>query len=137
MNTMALEWLAEMWPGVSFVHSFPGWVMTGNHRRGADKASLLSRVILPLVDPVIGLFSMSLEESGQRHLFVSTSAAFGGKGVPCDDAARNTRGTVGTGLFLVGHKCDEAENEKAVSALRESAKNAIWENTQRTLQPYL
>lgn len=137
MNTMTLERLAEMWPDVSFVHSFPGWVITGNHRRGADKASLLSRAIWPLVDPLIGLMSMSLEESGQRYLFVSTSAAFGGKGVPWDDAACNSRKGIGPGLFLVGYKCDEVDNDKAVSALRESAQETIWEHTQGKLQPYL
>lgn len=137
MNTMALERLAEMWPDVSFVHSFPGWVMTGNHRRGADKASLLNRAIWPLVDPLMGLMSMSLEESGQRYLFVSTSAAFGGKGVPWDDAACNTHKRVGPGLFLAGQKCDEVDNDKAVSALRERAQDIIWDHTQGKLQSYL
>lgn len=103
----------------------------------AQEASLSNRAVWPLADPLIGLMSMSIEESGQRHLFVSTSAAFGGKGVSCEDEACNTHKGVGPGLFLVSYRCDEVENGKALSALRGIAQVVIWEHTQRKLQPYL
>lgn len=80
MNTMALENLASENPSVTFIHSWPGWVNTGNVRRGRDPNSILAWLIWMLLEPLIALFSFNDDESGQRHLFESTSAAFGGRG---------------------------------------------------------
>jgi hypothetical protein len=52
-----------------------------NVRRGSDPNSIIPWFVWLILEPLIWLFGFSDEESGQRHLFQSTSAAFGGRGV--------------------------------------------------------
>lgn len=133
MNTMALEKLAQQHSRVAFIHSFPGWVDTGNNRRGLSPGSLL----LPLMYPIVRLLSYSDEESGQRHLFESTSAMFGGRGVEWGgEDGVNSTGVRANGLFLVNEKCDCVENKKALGQLRE-AQGEIWAHTMDVLGAYL
>ena len=107
MNTLFLEHLANQNPNVTFLHSCPGWVNTGNVRRGLDFGSFLSWTIWLLLEPLIAIFSFSDEESGERNLFASTSAAFGGKGTPWEGKVGvNSYGKQENGLFLVTSKCD-------------------------------
>lgn len=138
MNTMALETMAKDNEHVTFIHSCPGWVNTGNVHRGLDATSgLMSWVVWLILDPLIHFLSFSDEESGQRHLFQCTSATFGGRGTPWyGTQAVNSREETSNGLFLVGSKCDATPNIKAVSALRHSAQERIWDHTLAVLQPY-
>ncbi|KAJ4263412.1 hypothetical protein NW762_006231 [Fusarium torreyae] len=139
MTTSTLEKLADENPNVTFIHSTPGWVNTGNVRRGLDSPNSLKGWLVWLVlEPLVSLLSFSDQESGQRYLFQSTSAAFGGHGVPREGKPGiNTRGKEAVGLFLVNQKCDCTMNAKAVSALRETAKDKIWDHTVGVLGPYL
>ncbi|KAJ5547894.1 hypothetical protein N7513_005128 [Penicillium frequentans] len=138
MNTMIMEKLASENPDVTFIHSWPGWVNTGNVRRGLDPNSMMGWVIWLFLEPLIGFFSFSDEESGQRHLFQCTSAAFGGRGVPWKGKIGvNTMGKQEDGLFLVNYKCDCTPNLGAVSALREKAQGKIWDHTQNVLRQYM
>ena len=135
MNTMALEKLAEEHPTVTFVHSFPGWVNTGNHRRGTDPSSTLGRFVWPIFGPLMSLLSMSDEESGQRHLFESTSSMFGGGGVQWDgEFGLNTREKRKNGLFLLNQKCECTPNAKVLSSLREQAQKKVWAHTAEVLE---
>jgi hypothetical protein len=91
-----------------------------------------------LLEPLITLLSFSDEESGQRHLFQCTSAAFGGRGVPWKGKPGvNSLQKQGDGLFLVNYKCDCTPNAKVVSTLRQKAQEKIWDHTQEVLRPYL
>ncbi|UNI22195.1 hypothetical protein JDV02_008106 [Purpureocillium takamizusanense] len=138
MNTMAMETLAGANPDVTFLHSWPGWVNTGNVRRGSEPNSILAWLIWLVLEPLIALFSISDDESGQRHLFQCTSAAFGGRGVAWKGGAGvNTREKPENGLFLVNYKCDSSTNAKALRQLREKAQTRIWEHTQEVLRPYV
>jgi NAD(P)-dependent dehydrogenase (short-subunit alcohol dehydrogenase family) len=138
MNTTTLEKLATDNPHVTFIHSWPGWVNTGNVRRGSDPNSIMGWFVWLILEPLIGLFSFSDEESGQRHLFQSTSAAFGGRGVPWKGKPGiNSLEKPADGLFLVNYKCDCTPNAKAVRVLRERALGKIWDHTQDVLRPYL
>lgn len=138
MNTLTLEKLADENPNVTFVHSWPGAVNTGNMRRGWDRNSIMEWVVWLFLEPLIGVFSYSNDESGQRHLFQSTSAAFGGRGISWKGKPGvNSRGGQGNGLFLINHKCDCTPNEKAVPMLREKAQQKVWDHTQEVLRPYL
>lgn len=138
MNTTTLEKLANDNPDVTFIHSWPGAVSTGNVRRGRDPNSILAWVIWLIVEPLIGLIGFSDEESGQRHLFESTSAAFGGRGVPwTGKAGINSFFKEENGLFLVSNKCECTPNAKVLPQLREQAQEKVWEHTQEVLQPYL
>lgn len=139
MNTMALETLANNNEHITFIHSCPGWVDTGNVHRGLDTTSVvMSWFVWLILNPLIHILSFSDEESGQRHLFECTSAAFGGRGIPgSSNQALNSYEKPGNGLFLVSSKCNSTPNAKAISTLRESAKERIWDHTQAVLKPYL
>lgn len=138
MNTTALEKLANDNPHVTFIHSWPGWVNTGNVTRGSDPNSIMGWIIWLLLEPLIRLFSFSDEESGQRHLFQSTSAAFGGRGVPWEGKPGiNSLEKPADGLFLVNFRCDSTPNAKVMRVLRERAQGEIWDHTQEVLGPYL
>jgi NAD(P)-dependent dehydrogenase (short-subunit alcohol dehydrogenase family) len=138
MNTTTLEQLANDNPNVTFIHSRPGWVNTGNVRRGWDPNSIMEWVVRLILEPIIALLSFSDEEAGQRNLFISTSAAFGGRGVPWKGKpGTNSLGNTANGLFLVGPKCGSTLNTKNVSWLRENALVKVWSHTQEVLRPYL
>ena len=138
MNSMTLEKLANDNPNVTFMHSWPGWVNTGNIRRSSDPNSILAWLLWFFLEPLIYLFSFSDEESGQRHLFQSTSAAFGGRGVPWKGKPGiNSLEQPADGLFLVNYKCDCTPNARVMRLLREKAQGKIWDHTQEVLRPYL
>ncbi|KAM0421189.1 hypothetical protein ACHAPT_011081 [Fusarium lateritium] len=138
MNTTTLDKLAAENPTVTFIHSWPGWVNTGNVNRGVDPNTFMSWVVWLFLEPLISLFSFSDEESGQRHLFQSTSAAFGGRGVPWNGKQGiNSLEKQENGLFIVNYKCDCTPNAKVMPALREKAQGKVWEHTQEVLLPYL
>ncbi|KAK2873800.1 hypothetical protein FQN49_002063 [Arthroderma sp. PD_2] len=139
MNTTTLEKLANDNPNVTFVHSWPGWVNTGNVRRGlTNPNSIMAWAVRLLLEPLLSLFGFSEEESGQRHLFQSTSAAFGGRGVPWKGKPGiNSLEKSADGLFLVNPWCNCTPNAKNVRLLREKAQGKIWDHTQDILRPYL
>ena len=138
MNTTTLEKLASDNPDVTFIHSWPGAVSTGNVRRGRDPNSFLAWLVWLTLEPLIGLLAFSDEESGQRHLFQSTSAAFGGRGVTWKGRPGvNSLEKQADGLFLVNNKCDCTPNAKVMPRLREQAQGKIWDHTQEVLRPYL
>ncbi|RMZ89284.1 hypothetical protein DV736_g3486, partial [Chaetothyriales sp. CBS 134916] len=138
MNTTTLEKLANDNADVTFIHSWPGTVNTGNVRRGADPNTIMSWVVWLLLEPLISLVGFSHDESGQRHLFQCTSAAFGGRGTPWQGKAGvNSLEKQENGLFLVNDKCDCTPNAKVLPLLREKAQGKIWDHTQEVLQPYL
>lgn len=137
MNTMTLEKLAGENPNVTFIHSWPGMVSTGNVRRGPDPNSIMAWFVWLFLEPLLGLIGFSDEESGQRHLFQCTSAAFGGRGVPWKGKPGiNSLEEQADGLFLVNYKCDCTPNAKVMSSLRDKAQEKIWNHTQEVLRPY-
>lgn len=139
MLSTTMEKLATDNPGVTFIHSTPGWVNTGNVNRGLDANTTIKAWLVWLIlEPLIGILSFSDEESGQRYLFQSTSAAFGGRGVPWEGKAGiNSQMKTEDGLFLVTSKCECTPNAKAMPVLRENAQGKIWDHTQEVLGPYL
>ena len=138
MNTTTLEKLANDNPTVTFIHSWPGGVNTGNVRRGPDPNSIMDWFVWLVLEPLIGLFGITDEDCGQRHLFQSTSAAFGGRGVPWKGKPGiNSLGKPADGLFLVNYKCDCTPNAKVMPFLREKAQGKVWDHTQEVLRSYL
>lgn len=137
MNSVFLEKLADQNPDVTFIHSCPGLVGTGNIMRSAEPNSILSWVFW-LVDIIISLVGIGLEESAQRYLFQSTSACFGGRGVPWQGKPGiNSLEQQANGLFLVNNKCDCTPNPKVMSVLRATARDKVWDHTQDVLGPYV
>ncbi|KAF2235094.1 hypothetical protein EV356DRAFT_135645 [Viridothelium virens] len=138
MNTTTLEKLADENPTVTFIHSFPGWVNTGNMRRGPDPNSITAWLLRLALEPLISPFCFSSEESGQRYLFQCTSSAFGGRGVSWKgEPGTNSLGKQADGLFLVNDKCECTLSAKVMPILREKAQGKIWDHTQEVLAPYL
>ncbi|KAJ4304683.1 hypothetical protein N0V90_000210 [Kalmusia sp. IMI 367209] len=139
LNTIFLDKLATENPNVTFIHSWPGWVNTGNVWRGLDpNQSILSWAIWLFLEPLIRLCSIRDEEAGQRHLFSCTSGAFGGRGTAwLGKVGVSTLGEPTRGLFLVNYKCDCTPNAKVLPLLREKATTKVWDHTQALLGPYM
>jgi NAD(P)-dependent dehydrogenase (short-subunit alcohol dehydrogenase family) len=140
MNTLALEKLADDPENstITFIHSHPGLVRTGNLYRGWTQGSWGPWLCAITIDLVIRLFGISFEESAERYLYQVTSGAFGGAG-PIQEGVRgkSTRGREDGGLFLVSKKCDVVENQKEMGKLREKAGNVVWDKVQEIVVPYV
>lgn len=138
MNSIYLDRLAVEHANVTFIHSWPGSVNTGSIRRGFGPNSIMLWAIKLILEPLLALVSYSADESGQRHLFQSTSAVFGGRGIPWKGKPGvNSLEKEVDGLFLVNHKCDCTPNAKVMPVLREKAQAKVWDHTQEVLGPYL
>lgn len=85
MTTLAMDELTKSNPKVTFIHKYPGVVKTGllgkmfDDWTGAWKilGFLAQKVLLP----IMSLFQVSAEESGERGLYVATSEKFSGGGI--------------------------------------------------------
>ncbi|RMJ16437.1 hypothetical protein CDV36_003885 [Fusarium kuroshium] len=114
--TLCLEALSKTAPEVSFVHGYPGTVKT------------------PLLDNVppealAGVEFVPIEESGERHLYLATSARYPsareqGNGILVGDdlaVALGSNGEVGSGMYSVGQDCESASADvlKGLAVLRE------------------
>lgn len=139
MTTVFLELFASMHPQIIFIHSWPGSVNTGNVWRGLDSDQwILSWAIWGLLEPLIRLFSFTDEEAGQRNLFLCTSAAFGGRGVPWKgEAFKATIGTRDEGLFLANYKCESTPNTGVIPLIRIRGSPEVKHHTFKVLEPYL
>lgn len=142
MHTMAMEQLAEANKDVTFIHSSPGLVNTGNLNRGWRGRWLFQLVMNIIISPLFLLLSraLSIDESRQRMLYLITSAKYGGHGVPLQDGVPpglTTRGEETGGLFLTNHRCATWGDEKVLAELRKEAKGRIWATTMEVLRPYL
>ena len=108
MNDFTFEEMAKKNPGVSFVHAFPGAVKTGF----AKEASFAIRAASQLALVALSVFSrmtVGIEESGERHLFAATSAAYppsdgqkSGVEVGEGGVKKGSAGAVGSGTYLIG-----------------------------------
>jgi hypothetical protein len=140
MLTMAMEHLAEDEPKLTFIHSYPGAINTGNLGRGWGNHHTLRALLLAVSIPVIFLVGFSEKECGERTLYMLTTAKFGGHGVPLSSANKpglTTRGKDAGGLFLVDQRCDTVMNSTTLIKLRQEAKTKVWEKTLQALQPYM
>ena len=135
MKTLFMESLVERHPGkLSFVHIYPGLVMTG----GFDdtRLPLWFRVIFWLVRPLLGLVTTPGRESGERVLFTATEKfparmnADGYEGKEEMEARVGTDGVQGSGAYAVGSDGETMAIGKIYSSLRaEGAKGQVWEHT--------
>ncbi|KAI1201626.1 NAD(P)-binding protein [Nemania serpens] len=102
--TLGLEGIAETAPDVSFIHDYPGTVRT-------KLLDYLPQEVLQTLEFI------PLDDSGQRQLYLATSAMFPPVdgpdtiGVPLGDGlgiAVGTSGAVGSGVYSVGADCESA-----------------------------
>jgi len=141
MGTLTLERLAETKENhaITFIHSYPGMVKTGNLYRGWGEGSWGPWMATIFINPILTLLAYSFKESAERYLYQVTSGTFGGRGpvLPGGIKGRTTRGEHTGGLFLVDHKCDAVMNEKELAKLRVTAQEAVWEKVHQILTPYV
>ncbi|KAI0390192.1 hypothetical protein F5Y17DRAFT_80351 [Xylariaceae sp. FL0594] len=141
MITLALEHLSKHAPEVSFIHDYPGFVKT-ELARELDK-SLTTSVVLGVLG-VVGLFlNTSIEEVGERHYFLATSAMFppqqsgGASGVSLSSGhlrvAVSTDGKTGGGVYTVDNK-NEPGSQEVRDILAEMRKDGIADQAWKHLE---
>ncbi|KAI7540234.1 hypothetical protein KC331_g9284 [Hortaea werneckii] len=78
MTTLSFDHLAKAHPKKSFIHVFPGLTSTGLLGRSAT--GVLGLLMRWLIEPVLGLFSSTSEEVGERVLYYATSGLYKARG---------------------------------------------------------
>ncbi len=143
MNTLALEEVAATHPTISCVHVFPGLVITPAFATFSEDWPLPLRVLFRrVVLPLMKIFTTSLPESGQRHLFHATSARFPPAGVkdppgagvarpPGVEVARGADWKDGSGCYLLSYDGEAIGDKKLLDDYRQRGMGKkIWQHTQ-------
>ena len=127
MKTFFMESLVERHSGkLSFVHIYPGLVMTGGF--GDKRLPLWFRVVFWLMRPLLGLVTTPGKESGERVLFTATEEFSARK--EGEETRIGTDGVRGSGAYAVGIDGEPMTTGKIYATLRaEGAKEQIWEHT--------
>jgi hypothetical protein len=135
--TLSLEALAKKAPTVSFIHDFPGPVRS-NVARGRSLLLLAIQAIFVVIAPFVCIPN---EESGERHLFLATSARYPpGKNTEAssgvcledgDEVARGTDAQNGSGVYSVdehGESADPKVEELLADFRKEGLVEKVWEH---------
>lgn len=138
MTDFSFEELAKRNTSVSFVHTFPGVVKTGFNKEAGFVVRMASNLAFTLLSP----WTVGLQESGERHLYAATSAAFppmnGGENmvdIGKGPTMKGSDGQVGSGAYLLGWDGEFRGNEKVLKELRgKGAGSKIWQHTMDTFQ---
>lgn len=109
--TLGIEAVQKTAPKISFIHNYPGTVLTGLYR---DMETI----------PFDSSLAMPLEECGERHLYLVTSQRYpslvedpvtarvqGG-----EDVVMGTTGKFGTGVYSIGSDGEAASEPRAMLA---------------------
>ncbi|KAH8900401.1 NAD(P)-binding protein [Thozetella sp. PMI_491] len=126
--TLGLEALARTAPEVSIVNDYPGTV----------KTPLLDNVPPEALE---GLEFVPIEESGERHVYLATSARYPSvtsseTAVPLGDGinvAVGSNGKAGSGVYSIGKDCESASPEviEKLAGLREQGMvDEVWNHTE-------
>ncbi|KAK5735786.1 hypothetical protein LTR17_007959 [Elasticomyces elasticus] len=138
MQTFALETLATRYPSVSFVHDYPGPVRS-QIARDKNMLNFVLRSVFAVVGPFIYIPN---EESGERHVFIATSARYPAAstndeaGVELADGvviSKGADGKLGSGNYTTDAQC-EASNASVDAVLEKMRKDGVpqkvWEHTE-------
>jgi hypothetical protein len=136
MNDFMVEEYSAREPGVTFIHSSPGAVNTG----AARDLPLWARATVKLFTPVLLPFMVGREETGERHLFLATSAMYPpakpGKsafasGVSLTEGIAVGEGANGTpGGYLVNWNGEITGKGKLLAGYRtDGISKVVWEHT--------
>lgn len=136
--TLSHEALATRAPSVSFIQVFPGAVKTALFDRMSGWVGFVMRNLMNLAG---NWFLVPIQESGERNVFLSTSAAFpaaeeGNDGIRVVDGvhvAKGTDGTVGSGVYSLDYDGTEA-GQSVMDLLGEYREERmverVWEHAQ-------
>ena len=139
MTDFMVEEFACREPGTSFIHSFPGSVKTGITREMPLWARVPAKILMLLMKPVL----VSLEETGQRQLYMSTSGLYPPEkpfdaaplaiGVPVLSGARVAKGSNGkggSGAYLLNWNNEVTGKERLLTEYRENGvAQIVWDHT--------
>lgn len=143
MTSLAMEHLAAS-RRASFVHVYPGLVGTNIYTNSFPPplAAVYNYGMWPLMWP----FSVNIDESGQRHLFHSTSSRYPANKLLAQSepespaipdglqVAVGSNGTIGSGAYLMNWKGETSAAGKKMQALREQGvAQKVWEHTTNLL----
>ncbi|KAK9243172.1 hypothetical protein V1506DRAFT_405580 [Lipomyces tetrasporus] len=148
-TTLAFEELAKVYPMVNFCHVHPGFVTTGilDRLTGTVKGIWRLPAILArwTVVPVVQLFGMSIDETGEWGVFVATSAKYPPAepkhphevGVALPDGVDVAKSSVvkdgkGNGVYRIDSYGESVENEcdRILADYRaDQVEKKVWEET--------
>jgi len=146
-TTLALEELAKSYPSITFIHKYPGLVNTGAVDRMMTTAtgiySVPANIARWTILPLINLFSTSVDEAGERGLFIATSARYPPAnpktevvGIPLPQGVKVARSSIvesdgGNGVYRLGADDESAEESSVLPGYRsDNAGVTVWEKTQ-------
>jgi hypothetical protein len=144
MNDFMAEEFAAREHGISFLHTNPGVVNTGLARG----LPIWARALMKVATPLLSLFFVSADETGQRQLFLASSGIYApakpaegaplAAGVPFSEdfsVSKGSNGKVGSGAYLVNWNGDISGKEKILSDYREKGVGkTVWEHTMRIFE---
>jgi hypothetical protein len=140
----SLEAIAKDAPSVSFIHDYPGFVDTGIFEKTGGALASVIRGVSKVSDALFRSRReryIPIEQSGERHLFLATSARYGPAngevlGTPLSSevtSARDSCGKVGGGVYVVDENLESAspEVEKLLSQMRQDGmREKVWKHTE-------
>lgn len=147
MHTLALEYVAQSNPSISFLHVYPGWVQTdimenffnSKYRLSSTLYQSMSVLARWLFLPIFSLVAISVEEAGERQLFHATSPRYpsartlqsqsseqdGSHYKPVFECA-----VPANGVYRVTAKSETVSDTKVLGPLREAhMPEKIWNHT--------
>lgn len=136
--SLGLEAVARTAPEVSFIHDYPGTVNTPLMSNAKGLKGVLIRTYIYLLGRWV---CVPVDESGERHLYLATSARFPphngeAAGVELSDEVRVALGTtrkIGSGVYSVSWDCESASDAvcELLAGLREKGMvDEIWQHTE-------
>ena len=146
-TTLAFEELAKSNGSVSFIHKYPGFVNSGVLDRLMGTATGLYAIpatfVRWLVLPIVNYFSTTVDEAGERGLFLATSARYPPakpktdyvgtalpKGVEVAQSSVVKDGQ-GNGMYRLGETDDSAPDTDVLPGYRlDNVGQRVWEDTQ-------
>ena len=143
MNTLCMEEYAARYPKVSFVHVYPGLVLTKNVISGPLPWAV-RKLIQWVIYPLFYIFAQTHDESGDRMMFISLSAALPPRLIgenlsstspllACTNAGAILVGSddiVGSGNYCVDWKARRMNNSSNLKRLRaKGARERVWQHT--------
>ncbi|KAI0167657.1 hypothetical protein BJ166DRAFT_520380 [Pestalotiopsis sp. NC0098] len=128
------EQLQKQNPKISFVHAFPGFVKTSLFRTenfGRVLGFLINWIIIPITSRFLW---QTIEESGERFLYVSSTPKFAAAATGTNDLAVGSNGAKGSGAYTIDEH-QEGVSNKALESIRSDGYDVkIFEHTLATIK---
>jgi NAD(P)-dependent dehydrogenase (short-subunit alcohol dehydrogenase family) len=124
-NDFMVEEMAKKHPETAFVHASPGAVNTGLAKEFGPVVRFGIAVLTPLMKP----FMVPLPESGERHLYASTSQAYAAKSKAGEDAVLGSDGVKGSGAYWVSWNGERLDSERLKGYREQGLGKSVWAHT--------